>query len=77
MKKENIKLLLETVVESNSIGINHYATIEGEALVQIKFSETTGVYTVYFSKLRKEEQLQSIDTTAEIIYDYLSQNQLQ
>ncbi|MCM3612699.1 hypothetical protein M4S82_15745 [Planococcus sp. MERTA32b] len=73
MKKENIKLLLETTAESNSIGINHYSTKESPSLVQIKFSETTGVYTVYFSKLQKEEQVDSIDAAAELIYDYLSQ----
>ena len=67
-------MLLETATESNSIGINHYSTKESPSLVQIKFTETTGVYTVYFSKLQKEEQVDSIDAAAELIYGYLSQN---
>ena len=67
-------MLLETAAESNSIGINHYSTKESPSLVQIKFTESAGVYTVYFSKLQKDEQVDSIDAAAELIYGYLSQN---
>ena len=76
MKKENIKMLLETAVESNSIGINHYSTVDSESLVQINYSETTKIFTLYFSKLGREERLQSIDAAAELIYDHLTQNPL-
>ena len=77
MKKENIRMLLETAVESNSIGINHYSTVDRESLVQINYSETTDFFTIYFSKLGREERLQSIDAAAELIYDHLSQHPLQ